>query len=90
MPAAFRFAGLPRTARAVVLTPLFPAGIAGPDDIDTYRTIDEAGVRFDHVPLGLVDEVAHRWHVDPTRFFLPGSRAAASSPTGSPCCTPTG
>jgi poly(3-hydroxybutyrate) depolymerase len=66
------FADLARAERAVVMTPLFPVGIDGPNDIDSYKTIDGAGVRFDEILLSMVDEVAHRWNVDPSRFFLHG------------------
>jgi poly(3-hydroxybutyrate) depolymerase len=66
------FADLARAERAVVMTPLFPVGIDGPDDIDNYKTIDGAGVRFDEILLSMVDEVAHRWNVDSARFFLHG------------------
>jgi poly(3-hydroxybutyrate) depolymerase len=66
------FAAMARAERAVVLTPLFPVGIDGPDDINNYKTVDGAGVRFDEVLLSMVDEVAHRWNVDVSRFFLHG------------------
>ena len=62
------FADLARAARAVVMTPLFPVGIDGPNDINSYKTIDGAGVRFDEILLSMVDEVAHRWNVDPSRY----------------------
>lgn len=66
------FADLARAERAAVLTPLFPAGIAGPDDVDNYKRIECAGVRFDRVLLGMIDEVAERWRVDTSTFFLHG------------------
>lgn len=66
------FADLARAERAVVVTPLFPVGIDGPDDVDNYKTLDGAGVRFDEVLLSMLDEVAHRWNVDASRFFLHG------------------
>jgi poly(3-hydroxybutyrate) depolymerase len=66
------FADLARAERAVVMTPLFPVGIEGPDDIHNYKTIDGAGVRFDEILLSMVGEVAHRWNVDPSAFFLHG------------------
>lgn len=66
------FADLARAQRAVVLTPLFPVGIDGPDDINNYKQIACSGVRFDELLLRMIDEVAHRWNVDASRFFLHG------------------
>lgn len=65
-------ADLARAERAVVLTPLFPAGISAPDDIDDYKFVEHAGIRFDLVLLSMIDEVAHRWNVDAAAFFLHG------------------
>jgi poly(3-hydroxybutyrate) depolymerase len=58
--------------RAVIVSPLFPAGISGPDDLDSYKTIGDGGVRYDHVLFDLLDEVAARWGLDVARFFLAG------------------
>lgn len=66
------FAELARAERAVVLTPLFPVGINGPDDVDSYKTLESGGVRYDEILLGMVDEVGHRWNVDTSTFFLHG------------------
>lgn len=66
------FADLARAERAVVMTPLFPVGIGGPNDVHNYKAIDGAGVRFDEILLSMVDEVAHRWNVAGSRFFLHG------------------
>lgn len=67
-----RFADLAREHRAAVLVPLFPAGIDGPDDIHNYKRIASAGVRFDELLLAMVDEVAQRWDVTTSAFFLHG------------------
>lgn len=66
------FAERARAERAVVLVPLFPVGIDGPNDINNYKAIDHAGVRYDEVLLSMVDEVAHRWPVATDTFFLHG------------------
>ncbi|VVJ22279.1 Uncharacterised protein [Amycolatopsis camponoti] len=65
-------AALARAERAVVMTPLFPAGISAPDDIDGYKVLEHAGIRFDQVLLDMVDEVAHRWNAAASAFFLHG------------------
>jgi pimeloyl-ACP methyl ester carboxylesterase len=56
----------------VVVQPLFPVGIDGPDDIDAYKAIDSGSVRYDRVLFGMLDEVAGRWGVDIERFVLAG------------------
>lgn len=66
------FAELARSRRAVVMTPLFPAGTHGPDDFYNYQRLESGGVRYDEVLLGMVDEVGHRWNVDTSTFFLHG------------------
>lgn len=66
------FADLARLNRAVILAPLFPVGIFGPDDVNNYKEIERDGVRFDLVLLSMIDEVAHRWTVEPSAFFLHG------------------
>lgn len=66
------FAAEARARRAVVMTPLFPAGTQGPDDFYNYQQLESGGVRYDEVLLGMIDEVAHRWCVEPGTFFLHG------------------
>jgi poly(3-hydroxybutyrate) depolymerase len=58
--------------QAVIVTPLFPAGINGPDDLDSYKFIEDHGIRFDQILFRLLDEVAARWSLDVSRFYLAG------------------
>jgi poly(3-hydroxybutyrate) depolymerase len=58
--------------QAVIVTPLFPAGINGPDDLDSYKFIQDHGIRFDQILFRLLDEVAARWRLDVSRFYLAG------------------
>jgi poly(3-hydroxybutyrate) depolymerase len=64
--------GFAERHHAVIVAPLFPAGITGPDDLDSYKMIEDGGVRFDQVLFDLLDEVAVRWSLDVARFFLSG------------------
>lgn len=57
---------------AVIVAPLFPAGLTGPDDLDSYKAIESHGVRFDQVLFDLLGEVNARWGVDVSRFYLVG------------------
>jgi pimeloyl-ACP methyl ester carboxylesterase len=56
----------------VILAPLFPAGVNGPDDLDNYKTIDSGGVRYDLTLFGMLEEIRLRWAVNTGRFYLAG------------------
>jgi poly(3-hydroxybutyrate) depolymerase len=57
---------------AVVLAPLFPAGIVDPDDLHNFKFIAYRGIRYDEVLLAMVAEVAARYPVDAGTFYLHG------------------
>ncbi|HET6293417.1 MAG TPA: PHB depolymerase family esterase [Kribbella sp.] len=57
---------------AVVLTPIFPAGLIDPTDLHNYKFIEYQGIRFDHMLLSIVDEVAERFPVESEQFYLHG------------------
>lgn len=65
-------AGFCEEQRCVVLAPLFPAGIIDQDDLHNFKFIAYRDIRFDHVLLGIVDEVAEKFPVDGTTFMLHG------------------
>ncbi len=56
----------------IVLAPLFPANIGGPQDLDNYKLIDFAGIRFDRVLLDMVAELSGKYRLRDTRFLLHG------------------
>jgi poly(3-hydroxybutyrate) depolymerase len=58
--------------KAVILAPLFPAGLIDPDDLHNYKFIAYRGLRFDQLLLAIVDEVAARYPVATERFYLHG------------------
>ena len=56
-----------------VLAPLFPAGIDGPNDIDSYKTLKSRTLRSDLALLSILDEVAQRWPgIETRRVFMMG------------------
>ncbi|WP_049571334.1 PHB depolymerase family esterase [Streptomyces sp. SBT349] len=57
---------------AVILAPLFPAGLIDADDLHNFKFIDYRGIRFDHALLAIVEEVAERFSVSGERFYLHG------------------
>ncbi|CAI7657431.1 unnamed protein product [Penicillium pancosmium] len=44
-----------------ILAPLFPAGLDGPNDLDSYKMLHSSSLRSDQALLGILDEVAVRW-----------------------------
>lgn len=58
--------------RAIVLAPLFPAGIASPTDLSGYKMLRWQGVAYDRVLLAMVDEIAARYRLETGRFALHG------------------
>ncbi|MEU1252552.1 PHB depolymerase family esterase [Streptomyces chartreusis] len=66
------FAEFAERQDCVVLVPLFPAGITGPNDVDSYKLLSPTGFRADEMLLAMVEEAAARWHVRTDRFHLHG------------------
>ncbi|WP_189338453.1 alpha/beta fold hydrolase [Sphingobium sp. SCG-1] len=57
---AYRDALIPfaEANNVVVLAPLFPVGVLGDDNADGYKYIAEGELRYDHILLGMVDEIS--------------------------------
>lgn len=56
-----------------VLQPLFPAGLEGPNDLDSYKKLRSKTLCSDLALLSILDEVAMRWpHIDADKIFLMG------------------
>lgn len=64
--------GFADTHRAIILAPLFPAGIIDPADFHNFKFIEYQGIRFDRALLAIVDEVAARYPIRSERFYLHG------------------
>lgn len=56
----------------VVLAPLFPAGITAPRELDSYKFLERAGIRFDLALLDMVDQVAETYRLRTDRFLIHG------------------
>ncbi|VUC22374.1 unnamed protein product [Clonostachys rosea] len=67
---------LPKFADGIgcaILAPHFPAGLEGPNDLSSYKTIHTASLRSDLALLDILDEVAYRWPgVETTKIYLSG------------------
>lgn len=58
--------------RAVILAPLFPAGLTAPGELSSYKLLRNGGVSYDLVLLDMVSEVAERYRLRSSRFLLHG------------------
>jgi len=67
-----RFADLAEETGAIILAPLFPAGITAPRELSSYKMIREGGVAYDVVLLDMVAEVEERYRIAPGGFCLYG------------------
>jgi len=59
------FAAFCEANHCIALSPLFPVGLGQAGDLDGYKFIEHAGIRYDLTLLQMVDEVAARWRVEP-------------------------
>lgn len=73
-PSVYRdlFADFAETNRAVVLAPLFPAGIIEPGELSNYKFLEFHGIRYDELLLNMVEEVAARYRLSETRLLAFG------------------
>ncbi|KAH8812948.1 hypothetical protein F5884DRAFT_751246 [Xylogone sp. PMI_703] len=61
------------TERAAVLAPLFPAGLDGYGDLDSFKLLKSKTLRADLGLLQILDEVAAKWPgIETQKFFLAG------------------
>lgn len=61
-----------RWNNCIILAPLFPIGVLGDDNRDGFKYMREGNIRYDHVLLAMVDEVAQRYGQKFERFGLFG------------------
>ncbi|RNB79151.1 alpha/beta hydrolase [Brevibacillus nitrificans] len=57
---------------AVILAPLFPAGIGEPGELNSYKMIKYRDIRFDHVLLAMIQELTERYGISGEKFLLFG------------------
>jgi pimeloyl-ACP methyl ester carboxylesterase len=60
-----RFADFCEAHHCIALAPLFPVGLGAPGDLDGYKFIEHAGIRYDLALLEMVAEVGRRWRTAP-------------------------
>lgn len=60
-----------RQSNQVVLAPLFPAALTSPNDLDSYKLLDN-DFRADLLLLAMIEEAATRWNLQTDTFDLYG------------------
>lgn len=56
-----------------ILAPLFPAGLDGPNDLDSYKKLRSHSLRSDQALLSILDELAPRWpEIRTDKVFMMG------------------
>ncbi len=58
--------------RAIILAPLFPAGMSAPGELSSYKLMRDGDIAYDLVLLDMVAEVAERYRLRSDRFLLHG------------------
>jgi pimeloyl-ACP methyl ester carboxylesterase len=66
------FARFAEQQRLIVLAPLFPAGITGPDDLSSYKFMRAGDLHYDAILLSMVDEIQAKYRLDTRRFAMFG------------------
>lgn len=66
------FAQFAERRRAIILAPLFPAGITAPGELSSYKWLRRDGIHYDAVLLAMVEEVRTRYRIAGDRFALFG------------------
>lgn len=67
-----RFVDFAEREQCVILAPLFPCGIIEPGELNNYKFIEYHGIRYDHVLLAMIDEVARIYRLQADRFLMHG------------------
>ncbi|KAK0109500.1 hypothetical protein ONS95_002189 [Cadophora gregata] len=64
--------------RCAVLAPMFPMGIEGMEDVDSYKVLKSKSLRSDLAVLSMLDEISTRWPgISTDKIFLCGYSGGA-------------
>ncbi|WP_126424779.1 alpha/beta hydrolase [Brevibacillus marinus] len=66
------FADFAEATNTIILAPLFPAGITAPRELSSYKFVQFGGIRFDHVLLAMIEELAEKYRIAKDKFLLHG------------------
>lgn len=71
------FSGLAEETGAMVIAPLFPAGIIEAGELNAYKFVRFHDIRFDRLLLSMIDELSAKYGVTFERFLLFGFSGGA-------------
>lgn len=71
------FSEFARAQNCIVLAPLFPANVLQDGNLSGYKYIQEGDIRYDHIMLDMIDEVAQRYHVSGGKVLMFGFSGGA-------------
>lgn len=66
------FAEFAEQRQCILLLPLFPVGITGPQDLGSYKMLRAGDLHYDAVLLAMVEEMRARYRIAGARFSLFG------------------
>lgn len=66
------FAGFAEETGAIVLAPMFPAGLEQALELDNYKFLEFRGMRFDLLLLAMIAEIGQRYRLRDDRLLLHG------------------
>lgn len=67
-----RFVDFAEREQCIIMAPLFPCGIIEPGELNNYKWIEYHGIRYDHVLLAMIDEIAGIYRLRGDRFLMHG------------------
>lgn len=66
------FADFAEATGTIILAPLFPAGIASPWEVSSYKYIKWGDLRFDYILLSMIDQLSEKVRIKKDQFLLFG------------------
>lgn len=67
-----RFTAFAEAYQCALLAPLFPCGINGEDDFNNYKLMRNAGISYDEVLLGMIEEVGQVFRLQTEQVLMYG------------------
>lgn len=57
---------------SIILVPVFPAGIAFPGELSSYKFIRYQGIEYDKILFAMIDELSEKYRIQTEQFLLHG------------------
>lgn len=66
------FADYAEKMNSIILAPVFPAGIAFPEEVSSYKFIQYDGIHYDDILFAMIDEISDKYRIKKDKFLLHG------------------